>query len=309
VSSITHSDFGGATPAQWRFVTAIHRRHNWAPPPLRKPNLPTVTIFNMIDDKIRGGFKSIPQRAYKTLRDSTEAAWDLGANPSCLEYWVRCPSVFLPSRPITRALAIHEIAALWDYMLPDEQELPAFSRKELLVSLLHGPPGKLLRKGAYAPLRFFWKQINLPAIPNQAANRQVDYTATTRVEDRAIKDSHLKASRGDDAPIDFEQWAWPNESELETSARNILRLACHSFWRLNLTREALRWLSTSPDSIKSERKLNLEAIVDCLTPASNSTFWDWSDGSQLFFWRWGHWWKSARDGAYFIWSRLLPGEE
>lgn len=67
VSSITHSDFGGATPAQWRFVTAIHRRHNWVPPPLRKPNLPTVTIFNMIDDKIGGGFKSIPQRAFQVV--------------------------------------------------------------------------------------------------------------------------------------------------------------------------------------------------------------------------------------------------
>lgn len=40
----------------------------------------------------------------------------------------------------------------------------------------------------------------------------------------------------------------------------------------------------------------MEAIADCLTRASNSTFWDWSNGSRLFFWRWQHWWKSARDG-------------
>lgn len=147
----------------------------------------------MIDDKIGGVFKPIPQCAYKTLRDSANAAWDLGSNSTELEYWVRCPSVFSPGRSITRALGLNEVAALWDYMLPDMQELPASSRKDLLVSLLHGPPGKLLRKVAYGPLRFFWNRIDLPAIPNHAANREIDYTATT-VEDRAIKGSHLKAS-------------------------------------------------------------------------------------------------------------------
>lgn len=111
-----------------------------------------------------------------------------------------------------------------------------------------------------------------------------------------VKTSHLKATKADDAPVDFELWAWPNESELETCARNLLRLACHSFWKLNLLREALHWLNHSPDSIPSERLVNQRAIIDCITRSSNSTFWEWDDGSRLFFWRWGQWWKSARDG-------------
>ena len=106
----------------------------------------------------------------------------------------------------------------------------------------------------------------------------------------------MKAARADDAPIDFAIWSWPNESLQESRARDLARSACHSFWRLNLTREAVLWLNTSPNSIPQEPRRNKLAIVDCLTRTSNSTFWDWLDGSTLLFWRWEHWWKSARDG-------------
>jgi hypothetical protein len=116
----------------------------------------------------------------------------------------------------------------------------------------------------------------------------------------AIKISDLKAARADDAPIDFEIWTWPNETKSQTRARDLLRYACHSFWRLNLMREATHWLRTSPNAIPAEIKINKAAIVDCLTRANNSTYWDWADGSRLFFWRWEHWWKSARDGEVFF---------
>jgi hypothetical protein len=60
--------------------------------------------------------------------------------------------------------------------------------------LLHGPPGKLLWKVAYGPLRHLWRQLDLPAIQAPLVNRKIDYISTT-VEDQAIKGSHLKASR------------------------------------------------------------------------------------------------------------------
>ena len=112
----------------------------------------------------------------------------------------------------------------------------------------------------------------------------------------AIDSAHLKASKADDAPIDFQMWAWPNETQQQSHARDLLRTACHSFWRLFLLWESVEWLLYSPDSLLSERKINRAAIVDCLTRAAHSTYWDWADGSRLFFWRWKWWWKSARDG-------------
>jgi hypothetical protein len=89
VSSLIHHQFGGATPALWRFALLSHRTLNWKHPSIRGTALPPVTIFNMIDDKIGGGFKPIPQRAYKTLRDSSEQGWDLGLDPNTLEYWTK----------------------------------------------------------------------------------------------------------------------------------------------------------------------------------------------------------------------------
>eukprot|EP00956_Cyclotella_meneghiniana_P036907 scaffold132204_cov35-Cyclotella_meneghiniana.AAC.1 len=173
----------------------------------------------------------------------------------------------------------------------------SFSHK-LVISFLHGPPGKIIRKFSYGPLRYLWNSLDYAAPCEVSTGRNIDYSLI-EVEDMGVKASHLKATKADDAPVDFELWAWPNESELETFARNFLRLACFTFWKLNLVREAFRWLNYSPDSIPSERMLNKLAIIDCLTRSSNSTlfwFWEWDDGSRLFFWRWQHWWKSARDG-------------
>lgn len=189
-----HLDIGGATPAKWCFCLLVRHDQPWPSHSLRRPRLPPTSIFNMIDDKIGGRFKSIPQQAYQTLKNSSDQAWDLGANPTSLEYWARCPSVFSPSKPVTRELAFHELAALRDSMLPDVKELSANFCRDLLISLLHGPPGKLLWKVAYGPLRHLWRQLDLPAIQAPLVDRKIDYISTT-VEDQAIKGLHLKASR------------------------------------------------------------------------------------------------------------------
>ena len=294
-STVIHTRIGGATDAVWAFVILKQHTLPWMPPAFFTSNLPPTSIFNMIDDKIGGGFGTTPQRGWSTLRDSNEKGWDLSKDPSRLEYWTKCPSVFSPMKKIIRPLALHELAALWDFQIPDDDEFDNSTQKLLLISLLHGPPGKMLRKIAYSPLRFLWDELQLSSDKYDKIDRRVDY-GSVAVFDQAIQASHLKATRADDAPIDYAMWSWPNESQRETSARDLLRCSCHSFWRLNLTREAVTWLQSSPDSILSERHLNKLAIIECLTRAANSTFWEWKDGSRLLFWRWEHWWKSARDG-------------
>ena len=276
LSSISHERVGGATSSRWRAAVLVAHSEGWVPPSLTWPNLPTSRIINMIDDKIGGGYKSPPPRAWHTLRDSSEIGWDLGLNPNKIDYWVKCPSVFSHNLPIVRPIALHELCALWDFQLPGDDELPVVMRKKLLMSFLHGPPGKIIRKFSYAPLHFLWKRLETHTREDISTSRNIDYSLIA-VEDMGVKATHLKATKADDAPVDFELWAWPNESELETFARNLLRLACFTFWKLNLVREAFRWLNFSPDSIPSERSINQLAIIDCITRSSNSTFWDWED--------------------------------
>ena len=212
--------------------------------------------------------------------------------------------MYAPNTKIIRTLDLHELSGLWDFQLPHNDEMDFPTRKLLLVSLLHGPPGKMLRKLAYEPLRFLWDHLDLGSRARQVStSTEIDYSSVA-VSNQAIQSSHLKATRADDAPIDFAIWSWPNESAQELKARNLLRCSCHSFWRLNLTREAITWLNTSPNSIPSERYINVVVIIDCLTRAANSSFWDWLDGSRLLFWRWEHWWKSARDGELLF--HLVP---
>jgi len=47
--------------------------------------------------------------------------------------------------------------------------------------------------------------------------------------------------------------------------------------------------------------------VDCITWASLSTWWEWLDGSRLFFWRWPEvWQREAQDGARGFHTGELP---
>ena len=66
-----------------------------------------------------------------------------------------------------------------------------------------------------------------------------------------------------------------------------------------MTLEATCWLRDQGVTDGHEQwQRNRDAIADCITRAVNSTWWDWSDGSRLFFWRWPDPWRlEARDGA------------
>ena len=73
----------------------------------------------------------------------------------------------------------------------------------------------------------------------------------------------------------------------------------HAHSRRVLTKEASWWLGIHGGLRGSDQFLwNREAIVDFITRAANSSWWDWSDGSRLFFWQWPEVWHlEARDGA------------
>jgi hypothetical protein len=83
------------------------------------------------------------------------------------------------------------------------------------------------------------------------------------------------------------------------AARATIRNWLHSFWRRLMTKEAACWLRTHVGSHGPEQlSRNHDALVDCITRAANSSWWDWSDGSCLFFWcRPDAWRLEARDGA------------
>ena len=107
------------------------------------------------------------------------------------------------------------------------------------------------------------------------------------------------ATKADDAEVNLGLWNVGGDGPGMERARSILRDWLHSRWRRATTRDAVRWLHNQGVVDGHEQwQRNRDAIADCVTRAANSTWWEWSDGSRLFFWRWPILWRlEARDGA------------
>ena len=107
------------------------------------------------------------------------------------------------------------------------------------------------------------------------------------------------ATKADEAEIDLSLWNVGGDGPGMEAARTIIRDWLRSWWRRSMTREAACWLHVHGDPYGSEQfSRNRTAISDCITRAANSSWWEWSDGNSLFFWRWPEVWRlEARDGA------------
>ena len=99
------------------------------------------------------------------------------------------------------------------------------------------------------------------------------------------------AVQSDSAAVDTTLWGIGGQSPEAVAARGVLQRGMHCWWHRRLRREAWAWLKAhepTPGNVLEEDQYrrNLEAIVDCLTRAGGSTWFEWNDGSRLFFWRW-----------------------
>ncbi len=82
------------------------------------------------------------------------------------------------------------------------------------------------------------------------------------------------------------------------NAHAIIRNSLQNFWIRRMTIEAARWHNANRSLSDVEQARNCNAIVDCISQCSLSTWWEWSYGSRLTFWRWPEvWCREARDRA------------
>jgi hypothetical protein len=103
------------------------------------------------------------------------------------------------------------------------------------------------------------------------------------------------ATKDDIAGIDFSLWDIGGESRKMETARQTIRKLLFRCWIRRLYLEAIKCLHTHGEG---EYEVNRAAINEALTHACHSSWWEWLDGSRLFFWRWSSiWHEEARDGA------------
>jgi len=113
--------------------------------------------------------------------------------------------------------------------------------------------------------------------------------------DAAEVDTAVKA---DTDEVDTSLWAVGGDGPGLEWSRGQLRTFLYGLYCRRLYLEAKRWLDkervspTLPDYGRSEA-----GVVDCLQRACSANWFEWSDGSRLFFWRWPiERQQEARDG-------------
>ena len=108
------------------------------------------------------------------------------------------------------------------------------------------------------------------------------------------------ATKADDARVNTDLWAVRGiDPKLEAARKTIRVNFLLRQWRRNILRECLRFLAQSKQSSRQmDYARDLIAVREAVVRAANASWWEWHDGSRLFFWRWPpSWRKEARDRA------------
>jgi hypothetical protein len=119
---------------------------------------------------------------------------------------------------------------------------------------------------------------------------------------------NLKATKADDA--EAPEYLWDRQlidlddpfADLKLKALSSLRSLCLRWWKWHLLREFLTWFQQTHQSLTTSSALrDWNAGRECISRAWNSTWWEWSDGSRPFFWRWTPKYRTTIRDGHRLW--------
>jgi hypothetical protein len=247
---------------------------------------------------------------------------------------ILCPSVFTKSKWVTRHLSISELADSFDVLASVKGVLVKLKEGDpLRYAFVKGTPSKILvhvfRKLGYdeAPLEHVEDNIDLVdidvVVPRIVAGPlgsgvEVDNLVAVKHDDAAVPvhlwNDQIAHFLGLPVPVPAAIQRLLDRCRVWLFRRWIRRLG-DSFRRYLVVRYGVHWsaLRYLPDC-NPELLEDLRAGWDCLERAGKATWWEWCDGSRLFFWRWPSKYRlAARDGLpmwrdqeYPRWRRPQP---
>jgi len=133
---------------------------------------------------------------------------------------------------------------------------------------------------------------------------EVDKERVVQFEVKAESwDRNAKATKADDAAIPEYLWnrrITPTLDPLVIAKLDVIRRFALRWWNRNLEHGFFLWFKAahpSEDLLDFVYKVNRkrkhpqaerdwDASMDCLRRSRRSTWWEWSDGSRPYFWRW-----------------------
>jgi hypothetical protein len=232
---------------------------------------------------------------------------------------IECPSVFVKGKVVKRKLNYKEACQLLDVpgIWPADLVEQIWSWNKGFVLPLRLQVEFLLRSATWmnsSGQRLVEETEQFPTTPTSDLSRLLVQTkGSTQIGETGLfrlsyfawvwepktKDEVSTATKADDAEINRAIWAVGGEGTGLERKRETIRRFLHNQWYARLKIEAEAFLVVSKlESSDTEYRADSEAVAECLLRSKRSSWWEWLDGSRLYFWRWPKCWRlEARDGA------------
>ena len=311
-SQLKHHCLGGITNSTWTFGTTF----NVPLSALTKISLIKRFMNDILSPTLKG--RSIE------LTNETPNPNFVSLESLSRDMFIIAPSVFSCSGWIKRKLTIREKAAAYDLPVHMVQN----SKLEELVYFEYSAPGKILYRIISEISKVldpkFWEETKTSFKNSFDISVLLDKLKLS--DDEALKlkrEQDIKAAKNDDAEIDTSPWdtrvfsKFPHITFLKHIQKphlNVLRekLLLRRYRRniyndtISYIKEKhghtwfsqyLRIIKRGKRKIKPSLLLDLEVARDCLWRSNEATWWEYTCGSTLLFWRWPvSARKYARDG-------------
>jgi hypothetical protein len=239
---------------------------------------------------------------------------------------VLCYSVYSPTKWATRVLTVEELGrCLETYAihLPQQKKQRISKVPFGQIPFVFSAPGRLVqvvvklitqvflfRQAQEQPDQDTVRQTIPEALVDTPYGLEKDIREDTLEDDAFGRD---KAAKDDDVDVAVMDWdkrilkPWVNdgtvtdrmkhfEARFGTDVLAVLRHAALRKWRRNLLWSFRRYMSSTyplpwylapvDQCIRGEWHKDLQAGADCMRRAVGASWWDWDQGSRLFFWRW-----------------------
>jgi hypothetical protein len=107
----------------------------------------------------------------------------------------------------------------------------------------------------------------------------------------------------DDQEVDLATWTMPDEMPEQTEARDVLQRFAAKWWAHYREQKAMEWLESAGGSGRAH---NEAAIADCVQHMKACTYWNWTRGSRIFFWKFDEFLGDMCDGIEFWHLGMAP---
>ena len=152
-------------------------------------------------------------------------------------FWVEAATV-MSKTPLVRRVMMSELHAMWDYEGKLEaRDWSKLQDSEVLRHRLLSPPAKMIRIFLSAAADAVVQEVMKPGSwvkpvlvlgPMVGLTKEVPFSP---LEARA--DTRVMAAQADDAEVDLSTWAMPDETPVQTHARQVLRKVVARWWYIN----------------------------------------------------------------------------